>query len=229
MSLTREQFHENKKILFYIFIFVAIFGFFNIMKNQLEYKIILLVIISIGITYYIYNNDREKEIKKLNDNKGDLQLFNDINAREFKQDDFFFDFFRKNYFIKDLNKYTWMELIKHSNNYLKVVKLMDSEIKNKCQLLSTAKMEKDNILNLFSSIIVGIKPGTSNLDNNDDDIIVLTRERDILKSELDYHYGELVKKTLMIWKNNKNIDTCPIMDEEVSGYNTGMNKNMDLY
>ena len=229
MSLSRVQFKENYSIFMYIVLFFIVFGFLNVIRGQLEYKILLLMGIALGFTYYIYSNQKEKEKEKVLLDKGDLKLFDDINAPEFKDEQFFFDFFRKNYFIKELNKYTWLEIIRHCNNYIKIVKLMDSEIEDKSQLLDNAKHERSLILNLFSSIIVGIKPGTSNIDNTEDDILVLTKERDRLKDELDYYYGEMVKKNLLLWKNNKNIRTRPVMDEEVNASNQDINYNMDLY
>ena len=166
MGLTREQFKNNFSIFSYFFIAVLIFGFLNFTKETIELRILLFLFISCGIAYFLYNQKKEKEKEQELLDQGDQKLFNDVNANYFKNDQFYFDFFRKNYFLKDLNVYTWREVIKHCDNYIKIVKLMDGEIEHKPQLLDMAKMEKNHILNLFSSFIVGVKPGTSNLNSS---------------------------------------------------------------
>ena len=120
-------------------------------------------------------------------------------------------------------------MIRHIDNFVKVFKLIDSEIDNKHQLLDIAKTEKNKILSLFSSFIVSRPPGNLNIDKNIDDMDYISREREILKGELDFYYGEMVKKVLLNWKNNIDITNRPIMDETVSGYNSDFEKNLDLY
>tara|TARA_Y100000389_G_C17396316_1_gene482728 strand:+ start:61 stop:753 length:693 start_codon:yes stop_codon:yes gene_type:complete len=229
MSLTRVQFQNNFNTFSYVLIFILLFGVFNILNNKIEYKILLFIGISLGITYFFYNNNKQSEINAELNDKNDLKIFNTVDAPYFKNDQFFFDFFRKNKYIKEVNLYTWNEIIKHSDNFIKTVKLMDTEIKNKHQLLDIAKMEKNKILSLFSSFIVSRPPGTLNIDSTITDSEYINREREILKAELDFYYGEMVKKSLLEWKDNINITNKPIMDETVSAYNIDFKENLDLY
>ena len=229
MSLTREQFKNNFSIFYYILLFIVLFAFLNFTKEKLELKVLLFMGIALGFTYFLYNQTKIKEKEEKELDKGDLDLFKDVGASYFKNEQFYFDFFRKNYFLKSLNVYTWRETINHCNHFIKCYKLVDSEIENKTQLLDIAKQEKNNILNLFTSFIVGIKPGSSNFNNNDNDIHVLTVERTILKDELEYQYGEMMKKCLLLWKDNKNNSNRPIHSEDVAEYDNNINYNMDIY
>lgn len=229
MGLTRVQFQNNYKMFVYILICVITFGILNIFQNRFTYKIILFISISIGITYFVYNEDKKASLLSKETDKNDEKIFNTVDAPYFKNEQFFFDFFRKNRYLKKINLYTWNEMIRHIDNFVKVFKLIDSEIDNKHQLLDIAKTEKNKILSLFSSFIVSRPPGNLNIDKNIDDMDYISREREILKGELDFYYGEMVKKVLLNWKNNIDITNRPIMDETVSGYNSDFEKNLDLY
>ena len=229
MGLTREQFQNNFNIFSYILIFFLLFAFLNFTRSSIDLRVLLFMGISLLFTYFFYNINKTKKEKELELDKGDLKMFNDVQAPYFKNEQFYFDFFRDNYFLKSLNVYTWRELIKHCDNFVKTNKLIDSEIENKVQILDIAKLEKNKILNLFSSFIVGVKPGNSNLDNKMSDIDVLNKQRSILKDELEYQYGEMMKKCLLIWKENKNNETRPIHSEDVMEYDKNLNYNMDLY
>ena len=228
MGLTREQFNYNFTLFYTIFIAVVVFGFLNIIRDTLDYKTLLLLFMAGGFGVYLYQSNKSTVEKKKLMDEGDMVIYDDSDSYYFKKEAFFFDFFRKNAFLKDINIYTWRECIKHCDNFIKCTKLMDSEMENKHRLLDIAKLEKDKILNLFSSFIVGVTPSNTNINIKELDMTALTKERSRLMAELDYLYGEMNKKALLLWNKYRDNSTRPIYMESVDSLDPMINKNMDI-
>jgi len=200
----------DKNIVKYIIIFSLILILFIFNKTLLSVEnLIKLSFLALFVLFFIYKDYQKEIIKsdKLND------FGKDFNLNEILNNTDILIFLEDKKYIKNINNNTYFDIIKHCTYFYKSYKLSEIDKGNAKMYYDCANDEKNEIINLMSSLSISKTKYDHYSKKPDYEII----ENDInqLKEILNNYLRKIGLITIDEWENEINYTKAPFYNQKV--------------
>ena len=200
----------DKNITKYIIIFLTVITLFVFYQNILSLaNLIKFVFIIVILGLFIYRdyfdeNDKNNKLK---------QFGKDFSVNELLSNTDIIDFLEHRKYIKEINKNTYFDIIKHCTYFIKPYKLSIIDKENAKMYYDCANDEKNEIINLMSSLTISKTLYDHYSKNPDYEMI----EKDINRSKhiLNNYLRKIGLISIDTWEEDIDYTKKPFYNEKV--------------